>query len=57
VTIYNVRMTIVELVEADSAPGAIAKLGRLVQAAGFEPYEDGEEDAFESEDQEERDTL
>jgi hypothetical protein len=57
VTTYNVRITVVELVESDSAPGAIAKLRRLLQAAGFEPYEDGDEDAFESEDQEERDTL
>lgn len=56
-TTYNVRITVVELVESDSAPGAIAKLRRLLQAAGFEPYEDGDEDAFESEDQEERDTL
>lgn len=48
---YNVRMAVVELVEAESAESAIEMLRLRLRQAGFEPYEAYENtpDAFESE--------
>ena len=50
--IYNVRMSIVELVDAESPEMAIAMLRKRVELAGLEPYVDGDDvpDAFLSED-------
>jgi len=51
VTLWNVRLAIVDLVAADSAEAAIAKLRAAVEAAGFDVYDDvgHSPDAFESE--------
>ena len=47
--IWNVRMSVVELVDAPTAERAIRKLQRRLDAAGFETYDGDEPDAFESE--------
>lgn len=46
--IYNVRQTVVALVEASTDAEAIVKLRESLTRRGFEPYETGG-DAFESE--------
>lgn len=48
-TTYNVLLPIVELIEAENATQAIQTLTARVKAAGFEIYEGGPIDAFESE--------
>lgn len=52
--IWNVSLSIVACVEADSVEEAINKLAEGVARAGFEPFEASEDtalNAFESEDQ------
>ncbi len=48
--IYNVQVSVVDLVEADTADEAIAKLVLRLRAAGFDEALAGS-DAFESNDQ------
>lgn len=51
-TVYNVAMTIVALVDADSAEAAIGKLTHRVHGIDADVYEDGQigpPHAFESE--------
>ncbi len=48
--IYNVQVSVVDLVEADTADEAIAKLVLRLRAAGFDEALAGS-DAFESDDQ------
>ena len=47
-TLYNVAVQVVELVEADSQQEAIRKLLNMIYRVGLEPIEDTA-DAFESE--------
>ncbi len=49
--IWNVRVTVVDLVPAATAEAAIAKLHRLLEATGVDLYPDEtyESDAYESE--------
>lgn len=39
---YNVKMSVVELLEADSEADAIRLLWNRVQQAGLSPFDDGE---------------
>ena len=51
-TLFNVRMTVVELIEADTAEDAIARLSDRCRRAAMEVYTDDPHfapDAFESE--------
>ena len=50
-SIYNVKVSIVELVDSDSRTGAIGDLVERLEEAGFTVYEFDEPDAFESETQ------
>lgn len=49
--IYNVRTSVVALVEAATPEAAIRKRDRSLRRHGFDPYDDEKPDAFESEDQ------
>lgn len=49
-TIYNVRQSVVELIEADSEEDALNRLAVALMSAGFECYDTDENNAFESED-------
>ena len=49
--IYNVRHSVVHLVEAQSPEAAIAALRDSLLRAGFEPFTDEATDAFETVDQ------
>ena len=46
--LWNVRIAVVELVEADTADDAIQLLAQKLNGAGFDPLEE-DRDAFESE--------
>lgn len=48
-TLWNVRLSVVDLVRADSDVDAVADLTRRLRAAGFDVYEGDAGDAFESE--------
>lgn len=49
--VFNVRISVVDLIEADSAEQAIANLTRKLSRAGFETFTDTDDvpHAFESE--------
>ena len=53
-TVYNVAIQVVELIDTDSPENALAELRKRLRQAGFEVM-DLEGDAFESEDQEDCD--
>lgn len=48
-TIYNVKTSVVALIDAENESAAIAELHRLLRREGFEPYDGDEPEAFESE--------
>lgn len=48
--VWNVRLSVVELINADTAEDAITALRSKVRAAGLDVYEVDAGDAFESED-------
>jgi hypothetical protein len=54
-TVYNIRVTLVELVEASSPEDAYNQVAAVLDRAGFDAYDGDRDDdiasAFESEDQ------
>jgi len=48
-SVYNVKVSVVALIAADSESAAIAVLLDRLRKAGFEPYDGDEPEAFESE--------